>query len=202
MVAASYPCPLHATFLTHILPRVVLHARIFFRGERCPGKRDDRIAEATAIAWKWYRVLVKRGKDPAQFPARFATLAALAVKNGRKVSGMEKAKDVLNSRAQVKHAFTVGSMPMASTLTANPFAEALTDNTQTEIPEQVAFRLDFPAWLGTRTHRDRRIIEGMGKGERTSDLADRFGLSEARVSQMRCEFKEDWLRFTDHPAVA
>lgn len=197
MVAASCSCPLHAAFVTHILPRVVLHARIFFRGERCPGKKEDRIAETAAIAWKWYRRLVQRGKDPAQFPARFASLATLAVKNGRKVSRMERAKDVMNSRAQSRHGFTVSSMPMASTLTANPFAEALIDNTQTDVPEQVAFRLDFPAWLHTRTRRDRRIIEGMGKGERTSDLADRFGLSEARVSQMRCEFKEDWQRFTE-----
>lgn len=197
MVAASYPCPAHAAFITHILPRVVLHARIFFRGEKCPGKRDDRIAEATAIAWKWYRVLVKRGKNPADFPCRFAALAALAVKNGRKVSGMERAKDVMNSRAQSRHGFTVSSMPITSTLTTNPFAEALTDNTQTDVPEQVAFRLDFPAWLHTRTRRDRRIIEGMGKGERTRDLADRFGLSEARVSQLRREFQEDWLGFSE-----
>lgn len=188
---------LHAAFVTDILPRVVLHARIFFRGEKCPGKKEDRIAETAAIAWKWYRLLVKRGKDPAQFPCRFATLAALAVKSGRKIAGMERAKDVMNGRAQQRHNFRVSALPDTSTLTTNPFTEALRDNTQTDVPEQVAFRLDFPAWLTTRTTRDRTLIEGMGMGERTKDLADKLGMSQARVSQMRREFKEDWTQFTE-----
>lgn len=202
MVAIKHTGLLHSTFVSQILPRVLVHARIFFRGEKCPGKKEDRVAEAAAIAWKWYQRLMRRGKDPAQFPARFATLAALAVKNGRRVAGMEKAKDVMNGRAQTKHGFLVSTLPDTSTLTTNPFSEALTDNTQTDVPNQVAFRLDFPAWLNTRTLRDRTLIEGMGMGERTSDLADRHGLSQARVSQMRREFKEDWDRFTDAPVPA
>src|SRR5262245_507607 len=38
---------LHAGFLA-LLPRIETHARIFFRGVKCPGKRDDLIAEAIA----------------------------------------------------------------------------------------------------------------------------------------------------------
>lgn len=196
MFAIEPPVQLHAAFVTQILPRVVLHARIFFRAEKCPGKKEDRVAETAALAWQWYCRLMQRGKDPGQFSARFATLAALAVKNGRKVAGMEKAKDVMNGRTQQRHGFLVSGLPAVNTLTFNPFAEALRDNTQTEVPEQVAFRLDFPAWLTTRTLRDRTLIEGMGKGERTKDLADKLGMSQARVSQMRRQFREDWQRFT------
>jgi hypothetical protein len=43
------PDPLHTGFLS-ILPRVELHAAIFFRHIRCPQKRDDCVAETVAIA--------------------------------------------------------------------------------------------------------------------------------------------------------
>jgi hypothetical protein len=68
-----------------------------------------------------------------------------------------------------------------------------------EFPEDKAlvsrFRLDFPAWLRTRTDRDRRLIEALISGERTMDVASKHGLSAARVSQLRREFMEDWTRF-------
>jgi hypothetical protein len=32
-------------------------------------------------------------------------------------------------------------------------------------------------------------------GERTLDVADKHGISPARISQLRREFKDDWTRF-------
>ena len=58
--------------------------------------------------------------------------------------------------------------------------ERLHDNTQTPVPEQVAFRLDFPAWLTTLTARERRLVHEMANNERTLDLSQRFDLSPAR----------------------
>ena len=59
---------------------------------------------------------------------------------------MEKGKDELSPRAQRQHGFAVGTLPEFSTQNGNPLDEALQDNTRSEIPEQVAFRLDFPTW--------------------------------------------------------
>ena len=64
---------------------------------------------------------------------------------------------MLNEHAQQRHGFCVGKLPDFSTLSENPLAEALIDNTRTEVPEQVCFRIDFPSWLGTR---DRHAIAG------------------------------------------
>ena len=63
------------------------------------------------------------------------------------------------------------------------------------MPDQVAFRADFPAWLATRSQRDRRVVQDLMVGERTTDVADRHGLSQPRVSQLRREFREDWRAF-------
>ena len=61
--------------------------------------------------------------------------------------------------------------------------------------EQAAFRADWPAWLATRSARDRRLIADLALGERTLDAARKYGLSAARVSQLRREFMDDWLLF-------
>jgi hypothetical protein len=185
---------LQAHFLA-ILPRIERHARCYFR-DRGADRREDAVAETVALAWRWFVRLAERGKDARRFPSVLAMFAARAVRGGRRVCGMEAGKDVLSGLAQQRHGFRVEKLPDLSTLSANPLKEALADNTQSPVPEQVAFRLDFPAWMRTRTERDRRIIDDMMTGERTFTLADRFGISPARVSQLRREFCEDWRRFT------
>jgi hypothetical protein len=80
------------------------------------------------------------------------------------------------------------------------FEQRLQHNLQTPVDEQVAFRCDLPAWLLTRTERDRRLIHDMAANERTLPLARKYGLSPARVSQLRREFHDDWERFTADPA--
>ena len=67
--------------------------------------------------------------------------------------------------------------------------------TQTPVPEQVSFRLDFPAWRSSRCERDRRVIDELMAGERALDVAARHGLTPGRVSQLRREFHDDWTRF-------
>jgi hypothetical protein len=64
------------------------------------------------------------------------------------------------------------------------------------VPDQVAFRCDFPVWRRTRNARDRRLIDDLMVGERTHEVAERYGLSPARVSQLRREFHADWERFS------
>ena len=65
------------------------------------------------------------------------------------------------------------------------------------MPEQVAFRVDFPNWLASLSERDRRVVEQLILGERTRDVARRFGISPGRVSQLRREFHLAWLAFCD-----
>jgi hypothetical protein len=190
---------LQAQFLRLILPRVKTHGRVFFRHLKCRHRKAEAIAEMIALSWKWFIRLVQQGKDPALFPTAIATYAARAVHSGRKLAGMERAKDVLSPLAQARHGFVVGTLPDFATLSGNPLSDALTDNTQTPPDEQVAFRLDFPAWLRTRTDRDRRVIQDLMVGERTAEVAARHGLTAGRVSQLRRDFLEDWHRFCGEP---
>ena len=186
---------LHATFLTHVLPRVEAHGRVYFRHVRCPHQKEELLAEMRGLAWKWYVGLVRRGKNVLDFVSALASYAARAVNSGRRVCGHEKAKDALSPVAQRLHGFAVGKLPDFSTLDGSPLEEALIDNTRSEVPEQVAFRIDFPAWRLTHWERDRRLIDTLMLGERTKEVSRLFGLSQGRISQKRRQFMEDWRRF-------
>jgi hypothetical protein len=192
---------LHAAFLTHVLPRVERHGRVYFRHVKCPDRKEELLAELRGLAWKWFVRLVRRGKQVLQFVSALATFAARAVNSGRRVCGHEKAKDVMSPVAQKKHGFVVGRLPDFSTLNGTPLEEALMDNTVSPVPDQVAFRLDFPVWRLSHWERDRRLIDALMLGERTKDVSEMFGLSQGRISQKRREFLEDWRRFTADPAT-
>jgi hypothetical protein len=211
--AAPSLVALHAAFLS-ILPRMELHARVYFRGLRCPDHQAEAVQETLALCWKYFVRLVERGKDPLAFPSVLATYAARHVRCGRRLCGQENGKDALSSLAQRRHGFAVEQLP-ASTATPyeeryaggagqrrlDAFEERLRDNTVTPVLEQVCFRLDFPAWLGTLTPRERRLVRAMARGERTLDLSRHFELSPARISQLRRELHDDWRRFLeDDPA--
>src|SRR5262249_7346831 len=136
-----------------------------------------------------------RGKDATRFPSALADFAARAVRAGRRLCGRERSRDVLSPTAQRRHHFAVEHLPDFSTLAGHVMSEALRDNTQTPPPEQASFRIDFPRWLMTRSERDRRLAEDLMTGERTSNVSTKFGLSPARISQLRRDFHDDWQRF-------
>ena len=192
------PSGLHASFLA-ILPQLQRHGRIYFRGVRSD-RRADLVAETVALAWRWFVRLAERGTDPTRFAVMLACYAARAVKSGRRVTGQESDRDALSPLAQMRRCFVVRTLPEFSTLSGNPLAEALQDNTQSPVADQAAFRLDFPAWLATLGSRNKSIAQDMALGHRTRELADTYGLSPGRVSQLRREFQDAWERFIADPA--
>jgi hypothetical protein len=199
-----------------IRQRVIIHAKIHFGSIACRERRADCIAEAVALAWRWFLRLAKRGKDARRFPSVLATYAVKAVKCGRRLTGQLKPNDVLSERAQRKHGFRLEHLPASlrhchedvysavrGQNKIDAFEERLTDNRRTPPPDQAAFRLDFPVWRRRHTHRDRRLIDDMMRDERTKSLAKKYGLSEGRISQMRRAFHDDWHVFVgDREPVA
>jgi hypothetical protein len=181
------------------LPRIEAHAQVAFHHVRCPHRQADYKAEMVAFAWRWFVRASHRGKDVTQFPSVLASYAARHVRSGRKLCGQEKARDVLSPRAQRLKGFTLSSLPDGSSPSGNVMDAALRDNTQTPVPDQVAFRLDFPAWLNTLSERDRRVVEDLMLGERTGAVAAKYGLSPARVSQLRRQFLVGWRLFCGEP---
>src|SRR5262249_14966226 len=162
----------------------------YFRHLKCWHRLQEALAEMVALAWKWFLRLVANGKDAAAFPATIAAFAARAVRSGRRLCGQEKAKDVLSPRAQQRQHFAVQSLPaQESGSDDNSTVAALRDNTRTPPDEQAAFRIDSPDWLARLGERNGRIAWDMALGERTQELAVRYGTSQSRISQLRREFR-------------
>lgn len=198
---------LQAQFLD-LLPRIETHARICFRFIPCPHRRADQVAETVALAWQCYLRLVEKGKDINHFVMTFACTVARSVQCGRRLAGMARSKDIMNPQAQQRFGFKVETLPQATRLRHeslygrvngqkqhDAFEERLQDNRITPVAEQAAFRIDFPQWRHTLSHRNRAIIDRMLLDERTLDLSRKFGISPGRVSQLRQQFHSDWLRF-------
>src|SRR5262249_38340267 len=68
-------------------------------------------------------------------------------------------------------------------------------NTQSPPDEIVCFKLDFIACLDSLPRRDRGIAVDLMIGERTRDVANKYGLNPARVAQKRREYCLDWRTF-------
>lgn len=199
---------LHSQFLT-ILPLIERHARIRHRGVRCPDQRADRVAETVALAWRWFVRLAMKGKDATRWPTVLADYAVKAVRSGRRLCGTVKSKDALNEQAQRRYGFVVEPLPSwggqsfdrrGARHHQDEWERALRGSTVTPVDEAVAFKLDFRAWLRTRTPRERRVIRRLMRNERTRDVAQAFGVSAGRVSQLRREFQTGWQCFVgDEP---
>lgn len=179
-----------------ILPVVERHARVAFRHVKCPCRRDDLVAEAVALSWKWFVRLCQVGKDASTFPTTLAGYAARAVRCGRRLCRKESVRDALSPSAQCRHGFVTQTLPEVETgVDGNEVIDALRDNTVTPPCQQAAFRHDFPLWLSRLTRRDRLLALDLMKGERTLEAAGKHRISPARVSQLRRHFRRDWLHF-------
>jgi hypothetical protein len=210
--APSTPEALQSHFL-EILPRVETHARIYFRHLRCPGRRDDAVAETVAVAWKWFLRLAGRGKDAGEFASALADYAVRHVRSGRKLCGQDRSNDAMSPLAQRRHGF--GVEPLAppdhyrGALYSDPhgqgridaFEERLRDDTQSPVPEQAAFRIDYPAWLSRLGDRERAVVGDMTLDLGTTEVAARHSVSPGRVNQMRRELHRDWHAFHGEPAA-
>ena len=207
------PDRLSADFLV-LLPRIQIHAAIVFRHIRCADTKNDKINETIAVAWKWFVRLAERGKDVNQFARTFIVLAVKAVRSGRTICGQERAKDVMNAAAQHRHGFKVESLPSSTrtsheNLYSEPHGQKLQDaleerlreNCVTSVPDQVAFRVDWPNYYNSLSARDRALAEFLSIGNSAKQAASEFGVSPSRVTQLRQRWHREWERCQDADAV-
>ena len=193
-----------STFLAH-LPRIRKHARYALRRVACPDTRDDLACEAVALAWRHFAALARRGKRPEEFVTTLALRCTQAVRAGRRLAGSDRSRDVLSPVAKVRHGVVVVRLsdrvpaPWLDPVWAGAevVAEALAIDPKARVADQAAFRIDFPAWRARLSKRDRAVADALGAGAGTGAVARRFGLSPARVSQLREAFRASWFAFHD-----
>ena len=170
-------------------PRILKAAH--FHRIPCPDSREDCVYETVALCWLWYVRLIRKGRNPGTFMTALARYGVTAVISGRRACGQEKVTDVLSHRCQCRQQFAVSTLPDEDIPEETSIDEALRDNTQTPVLDQVQFRCDFPAWKQRLPFRKRHLVDMLALGHGTKDLAVEFGLSEGRISQLRKKFHAD-----------
>jgi DNA-binding NarL/FixJ family response regulator len=186
----SVPAQWQGGFL-QVLPAVLNHARGGFAVLNTHD-REEATAEAVANACVGYVSAAARGRLVHCHPASLATYAVRAVRSARHVGGRQSSRDIMSRLAQKRRGLTVRSITPAA---RQGWRQMVLEDRRVSPADQAAFNLDFQQWRGGFAHRQRRIIDCLASGDTTGTVADRFGLTPARISQLRRQFERSWTKF-------
>jgi hypothetical protein len=176
-----------------MLPEIEQYLSYVFRELR-GDNRDDAIEEGIANCAVRYAGLSAQGRGHVCTAASLASYAALQVKSGRQVGCRMNVRDPLSRYAQVQKDITVERLDRYESKTSE-WIQVMVEDRRTSIPDQVAFRIDVPAWLATLSRKARRIAEDLAMGTSTSEAARKHHVSPSRISQARRELYESWTEF-------
>jgi len=182
----------HATFL-QMQPAIERQASVAFRG-LSTSEREELIAEVIANALVAFAGLIHRGKADIAYPTPLATYAIRQVRVGRRVGTKLNGNDVSSRYCQRKNHCAVERLDRYDREDQG-WQEIVVEDRQAGPAETAAMRLDFADWLRRLSTRDRHVADALAAGEGTLDVSRAFGISPARVSQLRRELQQDWRAF-------
>jgi hypothetical protein len=182
----------HEQFLT-MLPAIRRQAGIAFRG-RDIESRLELIQEVIANAYCAFIRLVRRGKQAVAFATPLAQYAIRQVRAGRRTGSQLNSQDLMSPYAHQIHGLTIERIDQWGTH-SGALHELLVEDRHAGPAEIAVARIDMAAWLGSLSKRQRRIAKALATGSSTREVAQRFGLSPARISQLRSWFRQHWELF-------
>ncbi|HEV3168050.1 MAG TPA: hypothetical protein VGZ22_28870 [Isosphaeraceae bacterium] len=171
------------------LPAIQRSASYFFR-HLTPQRKQDAMDEAAAAAWKLWHGMIRKGTDPTEVTA--AALAHWACCHVRRDSRVSCERGGGRGKRDLFHAKS-GAKPIAY----SELKDYYIADRRAAIPDIVATKLDFASWLLTRSERDRQVCLALASGAATSEVAEQFKISAARVSQIRCEARASWEAYNE-----
>ena len=176
-----------------VLPTVQTHAQVCFRRLQ-PEAREDATAETVARAFVDYGCLAKRHRLSHAYPSTLASFAVQRVRGHRHVGWRQTAKDVFSPVAQKKHGFGLSTLSPWDNAEGS-WRDVVVESKRVSPADTAVFALDFAQWFQKWSKRHRRIINALASGERVTDVAGRFQVSLARISQLRRRYQRSWERF-------
>jgi hypothetical protein len=183
------------------LPQMTAIFTFAFRRRRFHD-RMEAVAEACACAWKAWRGLIDRGKDPRVVGVYgIAGFALRHTFKGRRIGNPNcgrGAMDVLNPRAQRATGVRViadADVEQAGDSKESGWRERIASTNRFTPADEAAFRIDFGSWLSGLPDRRRRTAELLAAGYGTKAVAEQLGITAAAVSMTRPWLAASWYRF-------
>ncbi|MEX2309733.1 MAG: hypothetical protein WD738_19325 [Pirellulales bacterium] len=162
-------------------------------------KREEAIQNAIVICLVSYARLHARGRAKVVSASNLVWYAVLQVKSGRVAGGHLNGRDPLSLYAQLRRGIKVQRLHTYNAK-SDAWIDTIVEDKRAPIPDVVATKLDFLAWLATLCHRTRRIACDLAKGYSTAETAGKYGVSPGRISQIRRELAKSWSEF-QHESV-
>ncbi len=188
----------HAAFLA-MLPAIRRSAQVAFRKLQ-PELRHDLIEEVVANSYVAFARLVERGHADRALPSPLARFAITQIRVGRRVGSRLRIGDALSTYAQFRKQFLVERLDHFSE-EKGCWGEILVEDKRATPADVAASRIDFAEWLRRLTARLRKIALALAAGETTSAAAKMFGVTPARISQIRELLRRSWEAFQGAPAI-
>ena len=170
-----------------MLPKIKLYAHTAFRLHQ-PEEREDLVQEVIANAYVAYDRLVNLGKQDLAFATPLARYAIKQVRSGRRVGSKLQQRDVMspaNRRVRIERLEKYNSADAT-------WKEVVIEDRHAGPAETAAARLDLAQWFRSLPRRNRKIAKVLAYGESTAVAAKQFGVSPARISQLRQELRQSW----------
>ena len=180
-----------------LLPAIKRHASVAFR-DSPRSEREELVAEVVANCYVAYRRLVERGLGHVVYPAPLAQYAILQVRAGRRVATKLNVRDVSSPYCQQRKRVRVERLDHYDRKECG-WQEIVVEDRRATPADVAATRIDFSDWLKSLKPKMRKIAKTLATGETTTDVARKFAVSQARVSQIRRELKDGWETFQGEP---
>jgi len=185
--------PEHQQLFLQMLPGIRRFARQRF-AQLDPESKEEATAETVAAAFLMFVHLARAGRESLAYPTVLARYGVRRYRSGRKAAGSQSSRDVMSRACRLANGVTVERLDRPS-VDGKSWEEIVVEDRNAGPAEVAATRMDFSAWLQSLSKRDRKIAELLATGESTGRTAKKFGVSAARVSQLRRQLKRSWERF-------
>jgi DNA-directed RNA polymerase specialized sigma24 family protein len=199
VIAIAKRTPDHSTdsdrnrLFMSMLPHIERHASIVLRDLK-GAARDDALQEVIASSFVAFSRLCELGKEDLAYPSVLARFAVAQFRSGRRVGNRSNCRDVLSDYARRSKGFCVERLDKFHS-DCQVWQEVLVEDRRATPAELAMYRIDFRAWLKSMTARQRRIAQMLAAGFATAEVAERFGVSPGRISQLRRWLMRHWEDF-------
>jgi hypothetical protein len=201
MVSVAAACPSPRNRFLQLLPAILATAGYAFRHLK-GDVLQDALAEVVAGSYVMFVALVRRGRESLAYGTPLAKFAIAQYNDGRRVGNSLNVGEVLSDYARQRKCFKVESLDNLDH-ESNEWQEVLVEDRHCGPFDLVRTKLDVDSWLKSLPRRDRKVAQFLSLGNRTSEAAVKFGVSQGRISQVRRELAQSWKEFTgDNEATA
>jgi hypothetical protein len=176
-----------------MLPELERQLRRTFR---CldPESREESVREAIAHSLFAYVRLHEQNRAAVASPSTLALYSSRHVKRGRPAAGRMNSKEPLSRYAQLGRGIRVERLDAYSEQ-REAWIDWLVEDKQASVPDRVAAKMDFGAWFASLTQHMKRVAKDLAFGCSTSEVAQKYGVTSGRISQLRRTLEESWTEF-------